>query len=70
MDGYGENVTSPNPWTIKGTLKKIKEDQRMIVYNLTTSLKGLSGSVYIHSERGYDHLWDRIVLEKDEWTKG
>jgi hypothetical protein len=36
----------------------------MIVYNLTTPLKGLSGSVYIHSERGYDHLWDRIVLEK------
>jgi hypothetical protein len=51
--------------TVKGTLKKIKEDQRLIVYNLKTPLHGLSGSVYIHAERNSNHLWDRLVLEKE-----
>ena len=54
-----------NSWTIKGTLKKIKEDQRLIVYDLKTPLHGLTGSVYVYSERSYNHLWDKLVLEKE-----
>ena len=45
-----------NSWTIKGTLKKIKEDQRLIVYDLKTPLHGLTGSVYVYSERSYNHM--------------
>lgn len=58
----------PNSWTIKGILKKIKEDQRLIVYDLKTPLKGLTGSVYIYSERSYNHLWDKLLLEKESST--
>jgi len=58
----------PDSWTIKGTLKKIKEDQRLIVYDLKTPVQGLTGSVYIHSEQSHNHLWDRLVLEKESST--
>jgi hypothetical protein len=54
-----------NSWTIKGTLKKIKEDQRLIIYDLKTPLQGLTGSVYIHCEQSHNHLWDKLVLEKE-----
>ena len=46
----------PGSWTIKGTLKKIKEDQRVIVDDLKTPLQGVPGSVYVYSERSHDHL--------------
>jgi len=59
---------SSNSWIIKGTLKKIKEDQRIIVYNLQTPLQGLKGSLYIYSDRGHNHLWDKLVLEKESST--
>jgi len=58
----------PDSWTIKGTLKKIKEDQRVIVYDLKTPLQGVTGSVYVYSERSHDHLWDKLVLEKESLT--
>jgi len=54
-----------NSWIIKGTLKKIKEDQRLIIYDLKTPLHGLTGSVYIHCEQNLNHLWDKLVLEKE-----
>jgi hypothetical protein len=54
-----------NSWIIKGTLKKIKEDQRLIIYDLKTPLHGLTGSVYIHCEQSLNHLWDKLVLEKE-----
>ena len=54
-----------NSWIIKGTLKKIKEDQRLIIYDLKTPLQGLTGSVYIHCEHSHNHLWDKLVLEKE-----
>ena len=58
----------PDSWTIKGTLKKIKEDQRVIVYDLKAPLQGVTGSVYVYSERSHNHLWDRLVLEKESLT--
>lgn len=58
----------PDSWTIKGTLKKIKEHQRLIVYDLKTPLQGLTGSVYIYSERSHNQLWDKLVLEKESLT--
>jgi len=54
-----------NSWIIKGTLKKIKEDQRLIIYDLKTPLHGLTGSVYIHCEQSHNHLWDKLVLKKE-----
>ena len=54
-----------NSWIIKGTLKKIKEDQRLIIYDLKTPLHGLTGSVYIHCEQSNNHLWDKLLLEKE-----
>ena len=59
---------SPGSWTIKGTLKKIKEDQRLIIYDLKTPIQGLTGSVYIHCERSHNHLCDKLVLEKEPLT--
>jgi len=58
----------PDSWTIKGTLKKIKADHRVIVYDLKTPLQGVTGSVYVYSERSHDHLWDKLVLEKESLT--
>jgi hypothetical protein len=54
--------------TIRGTLKKIKEDQRVIVYELKTPLQGAAGSVHIYSERNSSHLWDELLLEKESST--
>jgi len=54
-----------NSWIIKGTLKKIKKDQRLIIYDLKTPLQGLTGSFYIHCEQSHNHLWDKLVLEKE-----
>jgi hypothetical protein len=58
----------PNSSTNKDILKKTREDQRFVVYDLKTPLKGLTGSVYIHSKRSYNHLWDKLVLEKESST--
>ena len=49
-------------------MKKIKEDQRVMVNDLKTPLQAVAGGVYIYSERNSSHLWDELVLEKESST--
>ena len=51
--------------TIEGTLRRIKENERTIIYNieLESSIRGISGSVYI--DRSYLPYFNRLVLAKE-----
>lgn len=47
---------------LKGVLKRIKEDDRSIVYNLELPIRGIHGSIYI--DRSLSPVFDKLILTK------
>ena len=47
---------------IEGVLKKVKEDGRLLVYDLECYVQGISGSIYI--DKTYMPLFDKLIMKK------
>ena len=48
--------------TIKGTLRKVKEDGHVQVFDLDTKVQGISGSIFI--DKSYLPLFDKLIMKK------
>ena len=57
-------VGSQTTYTINGILKKIKEDNRLQVFDLECHIQGISGSIYI--DKSYLPLFDELILKKQK----
>ena len=47
---------------IKGTLRKVKEDGHVQVFDLGCHIQGVSGSIYI--DKSYLPLFQKLIMEK------
>ena len=47
---------------LKGTLEKVKEDSRNIIYEIKIDTPGLNGSIYI--DRSRLPIFDKLILSK------
>ena len=47
---------------LKGTLEKVKEDSRNIIYEIKIDTPGLNGSIYI--DRLHLPVFDKLILVK------
>jgi len=54
---------SASNYIIEGTLRQIKEDPKLIVYDIQFDVRGLTGSIYIDRNRP-PPLFNRLVIER------